>query len=818
MKPIDRLLSMMAVMALGMTPLVSLSQVDTLPINDREILGKDNISLDASESEKLIIAASRSTKSVDELPVTLYIISHDDIIQNGWVTLCDVLKTVPGIRVSQPHSGEFGEAFIQRGMMGNTYTKILINNVDIKPAVLTGMVLGANIPVRQAERIEIIYGPASASYGNDACGGVINIVTKDDIEKPFAMADIMAGTGQYHYVNFMAGGKFGRGKHVAQFSIYGSNLRYKDMNITDYDKDDIFNRWNFYEQRGDRFVYKDADGEHNISPKEITEDVLNNPQKLFQLQQYKEIVGYNAKWVGDLSYPEFCKIGQEAAQAGIEVKYRGLRITYNYLFRKDFSNLGHTPMLFGYSDPDNMMGERIIRAAAIGDWKFGRLTTNTVLKYVFYRMDQNSQRDVCYSNLRQYMYGAGDDIGFEENLTFEANDHLALSAGMSYQYSGLLPTTNESPNKFDFSSYKSFATKVDYTDPLFGDFGIYPHTYSTFGTYGQAVWDWKRFSFTGGIRYDYNTKWGASVNPRIAALVKITDRLTFRVSRGYAFKAPSAQQLNGVTAVNSGITYNNIMKMLGYPQVDTVLIAYQQMPVRTLEPENIASTEFGLRYYFNNQNNEYVEIVAYTNRIDDPIVRVWATLDTTKYHGIGSSAVSDDYPPTSRAYRNETNSQIKLVAYQLIAVKKDVIKSIHLDIEGGITITSGHEDISDDNYKGATFNRVDYIRQTPKFMGQFSFDFKFLKIMHLRVENIYCSKWARKYYIGNDNDMFWATPYYNLDCMLGMKFSKNLTGTLKVYNVFDAQYGGIDAKDMDVDLRYNPQLRRNFRICLSYSF
>lgn len=809
---------MMAVAAFAIGVLPAASQVDTLPINDREILGKDDINYDVKEAEKLVIAASRSTKSVDELPVTLYIISHDDIIQNGWVTLCDVLKTVPGIRVSQPHSGEFGEAFIQRGMMGNTYTKVLINGVDIKPAVLTGMVLGANIPVRQAERIEIIYGPASASYGNDACGGVINIVTKEAADKPFGMADIMAGTGEYHYVNFMAGGKFGRGKHVAQFSIYGSNLRYKNMNITDYDDDDVYNRWNFYEQRGDMFTYKDAEGVHTISPKDVTQEMLSSPKILPQFSQFKEIMGYSAGWDGDLSYPKFCKIGQEAAQAGIEVKYRGLRVTYNYLFRKDFTNLGHTPMLFGYSDPGNMEGERIIRAAIIGDWKLGRLTTNTVVKYVYYRMDQNSQRQVCYSNLRQYMYGAGDDLGFEENLTFEANDHLTVSAGLSYQYSGLLPTTNESPYKFDFHSYKSFATSVDYTDPLFGDFGIYPHTYSTVGTYGQVVWDWKRLSVTGGVRYDYNTKWGASVNPRIAALLKLTDRLTFRVSRGYAFKAPSAQQLNGVTAVNSGITYNNIMKFLGYPTKDTAYIAYQQMPVRTLEPENIASTEFGLRYYFNDKYNEYVELVAYTNRIKNPIVRVWATLDTSVYHGIGSSAVPDDYPPTSRAYRNETNSQIKLRGYQLIAVKKDVIKSIHLDIEGGITVTMGHEDISDDNYKGSTFSRVDYIRQTPKFMGQFSFDFNFLKIMHLRVENIYCSKWARKYYVGNDNDLFWAPAYYNLDCLLGMKFSKNLTGTIKVYNVLDQQYGGIDAKDMDVDLRYNPQLRRNVRICLSYSF
>ena len=101
---------------------IAFSQVDTLPINIRELLDKTSISYDTIQNHKLVISTGRTTKSVDELPVTIYIISHEDIVKNGYVTLCDVLKMVPGIRVSQPHSGEFGEAFMQRGMLGNTYT------------------------------------------------------------------------------------------------------------------------------------------------------------------------------------------------------------------------------------------------------------------------------------------------------------------------------------------------------------------------------------------------------------------------------------------------------------------------------------------------------------------------------------------------------------------------------------------------------------------------------------------------------------------------------------------------------------------------
>jgi hemoglobin/transferrin/lactoferrin receptor protein len=71
--------------------------------------------------------------------------------------------------------------------------------------------------------------------------------------------------------------------------------------------------------------------------------------------------------------------------------------------------------------------------------------------------------------------------------------------------------------------------------------------------------------------------------------------------------------------------------------------------------------------------------------------------------------------------------------------------------------------------------------------------------------------------MSTDNDFYWAPPYYNLDFVFSLKINKNLSGIIKVLNVFDAQYGGIDAIGMDVDLQYNPQLRRNIRLGLTYT-
>jgi outer membrane receptor protein involved in Fe transport len=307
------------------------------------------------------------------------------------------------------------------------------------------------------------------------------------------------------------------------------------------------------------------------------------------------------------------------------------------------------------------------------------------------------------------------------------------------------------------------------------------------------------------------------VTPRIAALVKLTDHLTFRASRGVANKMPSAQQLYGTTAVDASIAVNAGLKLQGKdPLPDGAkLIAYHQTPAKKLDPEKIASTEFGLRYYLS--GDMYMEFVAYTNRIRNPLVRDWCALDSTLPNAYVRQGVATEYNDT-RTYITQSAAEVKLQGYQLITVLKDLVKPMHLNFKGALTISGGGEEILDSEAGVDDVQHISYIRQVPKYMFQWSVDFDFLKILHFSLENVYCSKWARRYYRGNDNKFLWTTPYYNLDLIFTVKMGKHLAGSVKVNNVFNTQYGGIDVKDMDVDLPYNPQLLRQLRFVLTYEF
>ena len=112
-------------------------------------------------AKRKAISATRSLEDVDRLPFTVWVVTAEDIQRHGFVTLGDVLRAAPGVRVSQPGTALEGETFLLRGLPGNQYVRVLINDIPVRPTAAPGMPIGAQLPIRQAERIEVFYGPAS---------------------------------------------------------------------------------------------------------------------------------------------------------------------------------------------------------------------------------------------------------------------------------------------------------------------------------------------------------------------------------------------------------------------------------------------------------------------------------------------------------------------------------------------------------------------------------------------------------------------------------------------------------------------------------
>ncbi len=133
------------------------------------------------------------TKRADEIrdiPASVTILTREEIERYGYVTFDHLLANLPGLFLIDTTSERL---LGSRGPIGGGVL-LLINGVPQHQVTLPA---GAqyNIPVESIDRIEVIRGPMSIIYGNNAFVGVINVVS-NEIERHGPRVSASAGTGR----------------------------------------------------------------------------------------------------------------------------------------------------------------------------------------------------------------------------------------------------------------------------------------------------------------------------------------------------------------------------------------------------------------------------------------------------------------------------------------------------------------------------------------------------------------------------------------------------------------------------------------------
>ena len=126
-------------------------------------------------SKEMVYTTTRSIKPLSRVAENVTVITAKDIRKMGAHTLSEVLNQIPGIFVN--FSRDFGAtSFIYMQGAKNYHTLVLVDG--IRWNILSERHAETNsIPVEIIERIEIIKGPASSSWGS-SLGGVVNIITR----------------------------------------------------------------------------------------------------------------------------------------------------------------------------------------------------------------------------------------------------------------------------------------------------------------------------------------------------------------------------------------------------------------------------------------------------------------------------------------------------------------------------------------------------------------------------------------------------------------------------------------------------------------
>ena len=132
---------------------------------------------DANEDvlDNIVITATKTEADVRDLPANVTVITAEDIARANVKSVEDILRYQTGFFV-RDMSGTQATKISMRGM-NQSGVLVMVDGISVNNGY-TGGANWASVPVNMIERIEIVRGAASALYGSNAMGGVVNIITK----------------------------------------------------------------------------------------------------------------------------------------------------------------------------------------------------------------------------------------------------------------------------------------------------------------------------------------------------------------------------------------------------------------------------------------------------------------------------------------------------------------------------------------------------------------------------------------------------------------------------------------------------------------
>lgn len=135
--------------------------------------------VEAEEIEAVVIRSTRGERRIEDEPVRVEVISREEVDEKLLMTPGDIamlLNETSGLRV-QTTSPSLGGAAVRIQGLGGRYTQILSDGLPLYGGQTGGLGL-LQIPPMDLGGVEVIKGAASAFYGSQALGGVVNLISR----------------------------------------------------------------------------------------------------------------------------------------------------------------------------------------------------------------------------------------------------------------------------------------------------------------------------------------------------------------------------------------------------------------------------------------------------------------------------------------------------------------------------------------------------------------------------------------------------------------------------------------------------------------
>jgi outer membrane receptor protein involved in Fe transport len=371
-----------------------------------------------STLEPIVVTPDRTLVEEARTPSDVTVISQQEIQDSGAQSLGELLDGSVGVHVYNDGEAKTDKVDI-RGFADTSVSNILvlvdghkINSIDISGPDLT------QIPIEEIEKIEVIRGASSVLYGDNAVGGVVNIITKQGCGK-------ISGSVEYD------GGSYGASTEDVSVGGSEKGLSYQ-MNQKYADSKGY--------RANSNMLAKDYDGKFSYS---ITDALSLNSNIVWHQDEYG--------LPGDLTPEGLAAIGRRGSSFPQNYDHASTQDKMFSLGLDDKSFLGDISLDTSYRNKDTYayFDEDPYGAS---DVKYDITTVGVlgkdIYKGVILGHDFKIVAGVDYYNSQNRILGGGsglsedfdnivvqmNELGVYDNNTLWLTDKLSVNAGYRYEY------------------------------------------------------------------------------------------------------------------------------------------------------------------------------------------------------------------------------------------------------------------------------------------------------------------------------------------------------------------------------------------------
>lgn len=626
---------------IGLTTIAVISHaISIAQIEDSLKMRNDlsNLSIEELGNIEIISTSRASTEPVSYSAANVFVVTAQQIDERGYTSLLEVLSDLPDIKIDRMNDPRWVNDVTIRGVRGSDKFIILQDGIRISPPTGEVIPIMENYPVNHALQIEIIFGPFSALYGADAFCGIINIITKNSDYEEKNTVFVSGGMYQKFTGNMLFSRKIGS---EAEISIGGQYYYDELAPIYEYYKKDYLG------------VDSLKSGNFNTILGPMKPNTPVNP---------------------DFQYP------LEAFAVYGKLKIRGIQLQF-------FRNAAQNSTAIA-NDPNNNIYNRSVhfkQGVTIGTLSHnldnGRFHNNFLVTGSQYDLYPESNfRNVFTQMEPGYLFGLGRMLKFEEIFGLHVTDALSLMIGGTHERFFSIPNQNDYLYPISKKNPETgvWVNSVYDNNPGGLIYQLEKIRYSNSGTYFQLKYAFhSKLLLTTGVRYDLNSIYGNTINPRGAIVIIPNKKLTFKLLYGSAFLAPSRH-----------LAYEHYGTLKSDDNGSTYYSDFLNLPNPDLKPQRMHTGEFTGKFDFTNSFS--ISVNTYYSHLSNFIAPVVDSTTDNLYNGMYQSYPVD----VIQINGNLGEQQIYGATFLMTYIRN--FERITLSFNSSLSWIDGEFDIDDD--------------------------------------------------------------------------------------------------------------------------